>query len=235
MSRSKTWREYLQQLLRSEDWSRWKLRLPNLEWRSEVSQGLRIGKGSCLRLPVFLSTSFNHSDLTSSQKTKVFSALNMSLKRKRQERNAGLAPGEKLKLQTAPQVSSNAPWGWVATEVSEVDEITLQHRLSTCNLSSRNKKPRCRNIYSSATIKIAPRTAASSKDAHGEPEDDVIVISDAEDETCSKTLCKLNPFCLNYLGQDKWEDEGLRHLRPFLTSLKLTVPSKRRPKNALLR
>ncbi|KAF9052908.1 cysteine proteinase [Panaeolus papilionaceus] len=132
----------------------------------------------------------------------------MSLKRKRQERNAGLAPGEKLKLQTAPQVSSNAPWGWVATEVSEVDEITLQHRLSTCNLSSRNKKPRCRNIYSSATIKIAPRTAASSKAAHGEPEDDVIVISDAEDETCSKTLCKLNPFCLNYLGQDKWEDEA---------------------------
>ncbi|THH10686.1 hypothetical protein EW145_g1149 [Phellinidium pouzarii] len=37
---------------------------------------------------------------------------------------------------------------------------------------------------------------------------DVIVISDGEDELlCDKKRCKDNPFCLNYLGQDKWEDE----------------------------
>ena len=38
--------------------------------------------------------------------------------------------------------------------------------------------------------------------------DDVIVISDDEGPMCTNKICKYNPYCLNYLGQDKWEDSG---------------------------
>lgn len=48
--------------------------------------------------------------------------------------------------------------------------------------------------------------------ANGELDDDVIVISDDEPPACSKKLCKGNPNCLNYLGQERWEDEGIQLL-----------------------
>ncbi|TFY64882.1 hypothetical protein EVJ58_g2344 [Rhodofomes roseus] len=45
------------------------------------------------------------------------------------------------------------------------------------------------------------------KVAEGELEDDIIVISDDEAPRCTSKACKSNPYCLNYLGQEKWEDE----------------------------
>ncbi|PPQ63065.1 hypothetical protein CVT24_005920 [Panaeolus cyanescens] len=141
----------------------------------------------------------------------------MPLKRKRQDRNNGLQANEKLKQKAAHQTSNSAPWGWVVTEVSQIDEISLEHRLSTCNFSSRNKQPRCRNVYapSSSTSKGLSPIATSSTVVQGESEDDVIIISDTEDDICDKKSCKSNPFCLNYLGQDFWEDEAKAEKRFF--------------------
>ena len=48
----------------------------------------------------------------------------------------------------------------------------------------------------------------ASSSAEGEIEDDVIVISDDDAPPCTKKLCRANPNCLNYLGQEKWEEEG---------------------------
>ena len=44
--------------------------------------------------------------------------------------------------------------------------------------------------------------------ASGELEDDIIVVSDEESSACDSKMCKNNPYCLNYLGQEKWENEG---------------------------
>lgn len=77
----------------------------------------------------------------------------------------------------------------------------------TCGLSRRSKNPFCVNKYAHKPEKRS--SPVPKRDvADGELQDDVIVISDDEPPPCSKKLCKNNPNCLNYLGQDTWEDEG---------------------------
>lgn len=121
----------------------------------------------------------------------------------------GLAAGEHLKRAKLAGNNSSA-WGWVDIEVSDPSQITLEHRLMTCGLSRRNRNPFCGNKYvskpeqSQPTVTLEPTVEA----ANGESENDIIVVSDDEPPNCAKKACKNNPNCLNYLGQDKWEDEG---------------------------
>ncbi|KAK0459838.1 uncharacterized protein EV420DRAFT_1629202 [Desarmillaria tabescens] len=111
----------------------------------------------------------------------------------------GLAPGQLLKRNTLPG-NMTTPWAWVGTEVATSSEITQEHLLATCGLSRRNDCSFCRNRYS-------PDYRLASSPAPDDAEDGVIVISDDEEFTCSKQSCKYNPNCLNYLGQELWEDE----------------------------
>ncbi|KAL4067914.1 hypothetical protein J3A83DRAFT_4097639 [Scleroderma citrinum] len=121
----------------------------------------------------------------------------------------GLAAGEQLKRSRLAGNDSSA-WGWVDIEVSDPSQITLEHRLMTCGLSKRNRNPFCGGKYvsppeqSSSTVVTQVSTAII---ANGELENDIIVVSDDEMPSCSKKACKHNPNCLNYLGQEKWEDE----------------------------
>ena len=121
----------------------------------------------------------------------------------------GLTPGELLKRDAT---TSSSPWSWVGTEVTDLADITLEHRMLACNLSQRNNTLYCRNKFAATEDKAH---AHSSKERQpqlptvgGELDDDIIVISDDEQPSCSKKVCKTNPNCLNYLGQVKWENEG---------------------------
>ncbi|SJL00507.1 uncharacterized protein ARMOST_03820 [Armillaria ostoyae] len=111
----------------------------------------------------------------------------------------GLAPGQLLKRNTLLG-NMTAPWAWVGTEVVASSEITQEHLLATCGLSRRNDYSFCRNRYAPDYLRPSP---LPTDDA----EDGVIVISDDEEFTCTKQSCKYNPYCLNYLGQELWEDE----------------------------
>lgn len=121
----------------------------------------------------------------------------------------GLAPGELLKRDA---ITSASPWGWVGTEVTDLGDITLEHRMLACGLSQRNDAPYCRNKFAVTEDKTHVNGSRERQLPHpnvnGELDDDIIVISDDEKPSCSKKLCKANPNCLNYLGQEKWEDEG---------------------------
>lgn len=119
----------------------------------------------------------------------------------------GLLPGEKLKRSAIPGASTSSPWGWVGSEVVEPEQITSEHRLSACNLSPSNNNAFCPNKYSHEDNKLPEQTPSTSVTT-GELLDDIIVISDDEALSCSKKGCKANPNCLNYLGQESWEDEG---------------------------
>ena len=120
----------------------------------------------------------------------------------------GLASGELLKRNA---ITPDLPWGWVGTEVTDLADITLEHRMLACNLSQRNDIPYCLSKFA---IKEDERHAKISRErpplpsADGELDDDIIIISDDEQPSCSIKLCKTNPNCLNYLGQEMWEDEG---------------------------
>ncbi|KAH7889396.1 hypothetical protein F5I97DRAFT_1801122 [Phlebopus sp. FC_14] len=134
----------------------------------------------------------------------------MPPKRKRRSSPAqkGLAAGEQLKR---VKLAGNevAAWGWVDVQVSNPSQITLEHRLMTCGLSTRNKNPFCGNKYASKSTKLIPPPPPEERKTEGanDDENDVIVISDDEKLPCDKKACKNNPNCLNYLGQEKWEDE----------------------------
>ncbi|KAF8843558.1 cysteine proteinase [Paxillus ammoniavirescens] len=135
----------------------------------------------------------------------------MPFKRKRRVSPApkGLAAGEQLKRAKLAGRESSA-WGWVGTEVSDPSQITLVHRLMTCGLSGRNGNPFCGNKYVSKPDKHKPAPSTEEPEpavAKGELENDIIVVSDDEPPPCNKKVCKNNPNCLNYLGQEKWEDE----------------------------
>lgn len=128
-------------------------------------------------------------------------------KRRRLASSRGLAPGEPLRRNALPN-GSFSPWGWVSTDIVDTSEISLDHLLATCGFSE-SSHPFCRNKYASKKQEAFPSLVAKT-DAEGELEDDVIVISDDDEVTCTKKACKGNPNCLNYLGQESWEDEGLR-------------------------
>lgn len=125
----------------------------------------------------------------------------------------GLAAGEQLKRSLLIGNDSSA-WGWVGTEVLDRSEITQEHRMITCGLSKRSRHPFCPNKYAPVYKQRASPRNDIAKD--GELDDDVIVISDDELPPCSKKLCRNNPNCLNYLGQEKWEGEG-EHLLQYIS------------------
>lgn len=94
-------------------------------------------------------------------------------------------------------------WGWVGTVARDAAEITPDLRLRTCGLAAANKWPICPNSFADDApddgderAKKRPRLDASG-DEQREPEHE-----------CSKKVCKANPNCLNWLGQDEWEDGG---------------------------
>lgn len=115
----------------------------------------------------------------------------------------GLAAGEQLKRGKLP---GSDPWGWVGTEVTHSSQITLEHRLMSCGLSRRSNNSLCANKYAHKLEKQSSPTP-KRESAGGELGDDVIVVLDDEPLPCSKKLCKNNPNCLNYLGQETWKDE----------------------------
>jgi ubiquitin carboxyl-terminal hydrolase 48 len=131
----------------------------------------------------------------------------MVIKRKRHASpsSKGLVAGEQLKRNKLAGRDYSA-WGWVGTEVTDPSEITREHLLATCGFSKKNNQHCCPNIYVEDTGGRCRESKPVADSA--EREADVIVISDDEEPPCSKKRCKSNPNCLNYLGQEKWEDEG---------------------------
>ncbi|KAJ3905046.1 cysteine proteinase, partial [Lentinula edodes] len=100
-------------------------------------------------------------------------------------------------------------WGWVGSEITDSSSITRDHLLATCGFSRRSNHPFCRNQHKSKSRSAQSSNPASPQAVNDIIPEDVIVISDGEDEgrKCSKKACKGNPNCLNYLGQEKWETE----------------------------
>lgn len=117
----------------------------------------------------------------------------------------GLLPGERLDRSNITSSPSSSPWGWVGSTVTNAKNITLEHRLAACHLSSK-KHASCVNKYAPQKPN-ENQTRRNSPAATGELDDDIIVISDDELPSCSKKGCKTNPNCLNYLGQQAWENE----------------------------
>lgn len=121
----------------------------------------------------------------------------------------GLSAGERLKR---AKLSGNdyLAWSWVGSEVTSPTQITLQHRQATCGFADSNHYPFCSNKYAvTSKARNSPKVEESKgPKVEGELEDDVIVISDDESPSCTAKGCKSNPNCLNYLGQEKWENEG---------------------------
>lgn len=123
---------------------------------------------------------------------------------------SGLSAGERLKRTKLTGNAAYSAWGWVGTEVADTSEITQEHRLATCGLSRSSTQPLCRNKF---LDKQKTPCIAVTNDNLGLSEgeglaDEVIVISDDEGPVCNNKACKHNPYCLNYLGQDKWENAG---------------------------
>lgn len=124
----------------------------------------------------------------------------------------GLSAGERLKR---AKLAGNdyLAWSWVGSEVTEPSQITQEHRLATCGFSDLNPYPFCANKYpvaSKSRLAIKREEETSAK-VEGELEDDIIVVSDDESPACTSKGCKSNPNCLNYIGQEKWENEGRPH------------------------
>lgn len=135
--------------------------------------------------------------------------------REKRKRNAasttkGLSAGEKLNRNRL-LAESDLRWNWIGTEVKHVSEITKEHCIRAAGLALSRSKRICRNKFREKTRSSSPhqKRALSSED----PEDVIVISDDDEDSICDKRRCKDNPYCLNYLGQDRWEDEGTLHYR----------------------
>ena len=126
----------------------------------------------------------------------------MKRKRRMATQPNGLAPGETLNRAQLPG-REELYWGWISA-VPNATSISDDHFSRTCGFSP-NSQPRfCHNQYarsSDTSSELPPVT---------DPDGDLIIVSDDEGPACDKKSCQSNPYCLNYLGQKMWEDEGAR-------------------------
>lgn len=107
-------------------------------------------------------------------------------------------------------------WRFVGQTVNHIDELTPAHIRSAFGLCADfqekniedataerlknndvNLFPYCYNIYKDPERKQEPSKATG----------------------CSATRCKDNPHCLNYMGQDQWEREGIFRIATLTLSL----------------
>lgn len=107
-------------------------------------------------------------------------------------------------------------WRFVGQSVNHIDELTPAHVRSVFGLCTDlqekksedasperaknndiNSFPYCHNMYKDPEGKREPLKATG----------------------CSAARCKdHNPHCLNYMGQDQWEREGIVQMQPFRTT-----------------
>ena len=125
---------------------------------------------------------------------------------------------KRLKTDITSWTTPRYPW---LASIQSASEVNIEHILALCGLGPLSKIPLCPN-------KFQKRVRARA-DADSTGDDDVVELSDGdgdgdgdedEDETittthnnnnndsCSKVKCRNNPYCLNYLGQERWENQG---------------------------
>jgi len=125
----------------------------------------------------------------------------MKRKRRTAAQSNGLTAGETLNRAQLPG-REELRWGWISS-VPSTTSISNDHLLRTCGFSPSSQPRFCRNQYarsSNATSELSPVT---------DPDGDLIIVSDEDGPVCDKKSCQSNPYCLNYLGQKMWEDEGV--------------------------
>ena len=88
------------------------------------------------------------------------------------------------------KLENDLRWKWIGSEVTHFDDITLALCLRAAGLELQDGRGPCRNRFAG----------------------DVNLDSSADDKEldffCTKRRCKDSPFCLNFLGQEQWENEG---------------------------
>ena len=125
----------------------------------------------------------------------------MKRKRRAAAQANGLAPGENLNRAQLPR-REELYWGWVSS-VPNATSISDDHLLRTCGFSPNTQPIFCRNRYARSPDMSSELSPVADTDG------DLIVVSDDEGPVCDKRSCQSNPYCLNYLGQIIWEDEGM--------------------------
>ena len=125
----------------------------------------------------------------------------MKRKRRAAAQPNGLAAGETLNRAQLPG-REELYWGWISS-VPNVTGISDDHFLRTCGFSPHSQPRFCRNQYARSS------DASSELPPVAYPDGDLIVVSNDEGPLCDKKSCQSNPYCLNYLGQKMWEDEGV--------------------------
>jgi hypothetical protein len=93
--------------------------------------------------------------------------------------------------------------------LNSADEIMQDHAQAACGFGLLGHRQCCPNRFARMILKPAGDETKM--------ETEVIDISDSEEEVqhvCSQARCKANPYCLNFLGQEKWESPS-EYLRLF--------------------
>jgi uncharacterized UBP type Zn finger protein len=80
------------------------------------------------------------------------------------------------------------------------DHITPEHRLRACGLSAGASRNCCPNKYTA-------QTSAEREMNAQDTQDDAVIIVDEDLIVCTRKRCKASPTCLNYLGQEQWEND----------------------------
>ncbi|EJU05183.1 hypothetical protein DACRYDRAFT_103677 [Dacryopinax primogenitus] len=104
-------------------------------------------------------------------------------------------------------------WSWVKLDGKVAEQITPKHMIWACGFSEESGLPVCPNIWSKDVKEgdekgkgRAVDTGAYDASVSGKSQK-AEVIDLTLPTLCSKKKCRDNPNCLNYLGQDAWEDE----------------------------
>jgi hypothetical protein len=107
------------------------------------------------------------------------------------------------------------------------DHITPEHRLRACGLSAGASRNCCPNKYTAQT------SAEREMNAQDTQDDDVIIV-DEDLIVCNRKRSKASPTCLNYLGQEQWENDGTSCLNIILSVFLFAHYVRRRTKQQVI-
>jgi hypothetical protein len=120
------------------------------------------------------------------------------------------------KISSAMPPKKDKQWQFVGNEVRDVHDLTMDHIRAIYGLGPLNRTGTNRNSVNAKatgnnTKSAYPYCSNRYKDS---PSGSPLLVKGKAGNCCTSARCKDgNPHCLNYMGQEQWENEG-RHAPP---------------------
>ena len=122
---------------------------------------------------------------------------------------------KRLKTDITSWTTPRYPW---LASIQSASDVKIEHILALCGLGPLSKTPLCPNKFQNTRDDVVELSDGDGDgDGDGDEDETITTTHNNNNDSCSKVKCRNNPYCLNYLGQERWENQGQFSVLSFLS------------------